>query len=390
LAAPAGKGIIPGLDNYFSPGLIMKKIIWLPVAVVVLVAAWLGASWYTGQRIQAAINERIPLLNQIWAASGTPEQRLQIKQISYQRGLLSSHARYALSLNMLPDEQAPLIDLTIWHGPFAGGLAPKKFALHAELVNAGIVKTISDAAMSGKTPLVVDAVCAYGGHCTGASAMPAINYAPIPQFKLAFGGVQMQFDINWRSETDHQGSSRTQFLPLTINDQSFGSGAIVANSTAQSVNETLSWKTEKGESKLTLAMNTTRPVSIEEFKTVVKPVDILNFMGGIIKTGSVKLSLSKPMLVDMGARALNLTSRLDLAAAQQQVSQQLDEALTRDPRTQEFVQAQGDAIVSDWQYADGKLTINGQEKPEVLAEITQALKTAMQQAQRDQAASGQN
>ena len=363
----------------------MKKIVWLPVVIVVLVAVWLGASWYSGRRIEAELKQQITSMNGVWAASGNANQQLQIKQISYQRGLLSSQARYALTIGALPAGQAPEIDLTLRHGPFPNGLAPKKFALHAELANTGAVKTLSDAAMNGKPPLAIDADCAYGGRCTGTGRMPAINYAPTDKFKLAFGGIQMKFNLNWHSETDYAGESSTQLLPLTINDQSFGSGDITATANAQGFNEALTWKTDRGESKLTLAMTMSRAVTSAEVKAV-KPEEMASFISGLIKTASARLSLSKPMLADIGARALHLTMGTDLAAAQQQVSQQLDAALASDPRTRQFVQVQDDAIVSDWQYAAGKLTVNGQEKPELLDELTQAYQKEMLQAQRNQAA----
>ena len=367
------------------PLLIMKKIIWLPVLIVVLVVAWLGTSWYGGKRVEDKLNEQIGLMNEMWAASGGPKERIQIKQISYERGLLSTHARYALTIGALPSDQSPEIDLTVRHGPFPGGLTPRKFALHAELVSAGILKTVSDTAMGGKPPLAIDAACAYGGHCTGTGNIPAVNFAPAPQFKLAFGGVRMQFDGEWHSETDHQTNASAQILPLTINDQDFGSGQWTVTGNAQGFDETVIWKTDKGESKLALAMTTARPVTSAELKAV-KPEEILGFVGGLLKTASVKLALSKPMLVDMGARGIHLAMGMELDAAQEQVSQGLEEALAHDPRTKEFIQVQGDAIISDWQYADGKLTVNGQDKPEVLAELMQAFKMGMEQAQRRQTA----
>ena len=362
----------------------MKKIIWLPVLIVVLAAVWLGASWYSGKRTETELNQRIALLNNAWAASGGPASgTILVTRISYERGLFSSHARYALLVGALPpdQDQPPEIDLTVRHGPFPSGLTPRQFALHAELATTGFVKTLSDTAMGGKPPLVIDATCAYRGRCTGTGQIPAINFVSDPEFKLAFGGVRVRFNLNWHSETDYQSDSSAQLLPLSINGQNFGSGEFTDTRGSQSLNETLSWKNDQGESKLALSITTTRPVTSADFKAV-KPENMADFLGGVIKTASVHLMLSKPMLLDLSARVLALLASEDLAVARRDMDQQLDAALTSDPKIHELVQLQGDTLASDWRYADGKLTINGKENPEALARFKQAFADAMRQSGR--------
>ena len=363
----------------------MKKKIWIPAVLVLLAALWLGAAWFSGKRIETELNNGITRMNEAWYKAG-PQFQPQIKPISYERGLLSTQARYAFAISTLPDDRTPEIDVTIWHGPFAHGLAPSRFALHAELVATGSVKSMIDAMMKGLPPLVIDARCSYGGHCIGTGNVPAIDYAPADTFKLTFGGVQMQYDMNWHSETDYQGNFNAQFLPLAVNGQSFGSGQIAATGSAQNVTETLSWKTDQGESKLTLAMAMTRPLPRDEIAEM-KPAERLNLIASLVKEASFNTSLSKPMLVDIGARAMNLAQGTDVAAARQQISAQLDAFLASDPKVQQFVQIQGNAITSDWRYADDKLTINGQDNTEKLAQMKRLLQMAMQlQAQRSTAA----
>jgi len=355
----------------------MKKIIWLPLIVVVLVAAWLGATWYTGTRVEAEIKDRIAFANESWAKDA--ETKPQIKTVSYERGLFSTHAHYVLTADQLPPDQAPEIDVTIWHGPFPhGGLALKQLEAHTELVPSGAFKTMASA-LHGKPPLVMDMNCSYGGHCTGTGGVPAIDFALGKSFQLAFGGVQMQFDVDWRSETDYKVDGSAQFLPLTINNQSFGSGQWTVKGDAQNVHEALAWKTDQGESKLTLALATIRPMSRTEFAKLTSQEEMLELMAKNIKTASLNVALSKPMIVDLTARATSLFTGADPAAVRQQASAQFDASLANIPQARQLLRVQGDAITSDWQYADGKLSINGQDNPEMLAQITNGIQMVMKQ-----------
>lgn len=362
----------------------MRKI-WIPLlAVVVLAAAWLGASWYSGKRTEALIDGGIAHLNEIWSKSD-PRLGLRLKPVSYQRGLLTTHARYALTSSLLPDEQMPKIDVTIWHGPLPHGLTPKRLALHAELALTGMAKQVMDSLMHGKPPLAMDAACGYDGLCTGTGQIPAVD---LDKIKLAFGGVQMRYDVNWRSETDYQAHLDMQVLPLSIGGQDFGSGHWVAASSAQDASQTLSWKTSQGESKLTLALALTRPVSSAETVTL-KPEDRLSFIASVLKTVSLNAALSKPMLIDLGASAAHVVQGADEIAARQQVEMQLNDALTGNPMASQFIRVDGDTISSDWQYAGGKLTVNGQEHPEMLERIQKLFQLALQ-AQHDAAGLGDN
>lgn len=347
----------------------MKKIVSVLVVIVVLVAAWLGATWYTGRSIEAQISDKIALVNESWAKGA---ERLELKTVSYERGLFSTHARYALAGGALPADEAPAMDVTIWHGPFPNGMAFKKLALHAEVVPAGTIKVMTGAMMNGKPPLVIDASSSYGDHYEGTGNVPAIDFAPAESFKLAFGGVQMRFTGNWRSSVELD----AQILPLTINGQDFGSGQWTATGNMQGVNEALSWKTGKGESKLAVAVAMTRPMNdMEDAK--MAPEEALQFIAKNIKTASLHVSLSRPMIVDIGARVLHLSSGADLDAAQQQVSQMLDSRLAADPHAQQFIRIQDGIIASNWEYAGGKLTINGEEHPEMLEQISNGFATMM-------------
>ncbi|MCL2873146.1 MAG: YdgA family protein [Betaproteobacteria bacterium] len=354
----------------------MKKILWIPIAIVVLIVLWLGATWYTGKVIETRLGGTVASLNKTWSEDNSRYQP-QIKSLSYERGLLSSHARYALTGSELSSDDAPQFDVTIWHGPFPRSLMPNQFALHAELVPTGTIKMVTGALMAGKSPLIVDASCSYGNHCSGVGNVPAIDYAVDKSFKLAFGGVQSQFDITANSSTDYKGATDIQFLPLSINGQNFGRGqwAITANPLGAS--HAISWKTDQGESKASLVFALSKPFTAADFEAA-KPEEADNLITTLVKSAKVNVSLSRPMLVDIGTRAATLMNpNVDLASAQKEVNTQINAFLSSDPKAKQFLLVQGDAITSDLQYADGKLTLNGQENPELLAQLKQAIAMKM-------------
>ena len=351
----------------------MKKILWIPIAIVVLIVLWLGASWYTGKLIETRLSEGVVSLNKTWA-EGNSQYHPQIKPVSYERGLLSSHARYALTSSELSSDDAPQFDVTLWHGPFPHSLVPNQFALHAELAPVGMVKMVTGALMGGKSPLTVDASCSYGNHCSGTGGVPAIDYAVDKSFKLAFGGVQSQFDITANSLTDYNGSTNVQFLPLSINGQNFGHGQWAVTANPLNTSHSLSWKTDQGESKASLAFALTKPLAAADLESL-KPGDDIT---SLVKSAKVNVALSRPMLVDIGARAVTLMNPgADLAAAQKEVNTQIDVLLNSNPEAKQFFLVQGDAITGDLQYADGRLTLNGKDNPELLAQIKQAIQMKM-------------
>jgi uncharacterized protein YdgA (DUF945 family) len=358
----------------------MKKI-WPILVIIVLLAAWLSATWYTGTLIETRTGNAIARMNAAWADDSTPGGVPQIKQISYQRGLLSSQARLGISLGLRPGQPLAEYDVTFSHGPFPlaalrrGNLAPLMLQAHAQVLAAsGPLKMMAGALMDGKPPLVMDMDCGYGNHCTGSGSVPPIDVDLVPfvqNTKVAFGGARMRFDFDCQSDTRYKVNGEVQLLPFSIGGQNLGSGQITVTADAQSGTEVISWQTDQGASKLTIALAATEPMSL--FETSFKPEDLPK----LIKTASAKLELSKPMVVDLAARALNLTKGIDLNGARQQVGAQLDAMLTNSPDAEKFVHVQGDLLVSDWQYADGKLTINGQENPEVLAQIKRGYLTQL-------------
>jgi uncharacterized protein YdgA (DUF945 family) len=361
----------------------MKKL-WIALTLVFLLAvAWLGLAWHTGKRLETETSALIARLNDAWSKSpATAQMRPQVKQISYQRGLLTSHARYAVTGSLLKsDEPLAEFDLSISHGPFPltalqrGQLAPRQFDAHAELLATGPLKAMAGALMNGKPPLVMDFACSYGKHCTGNGNVPPIDFDFGPfakNAKLAFGGVEMRLDIEVQAETDYKSNADVRLLPLSIAGQDFGSGQITASGDAQSGREVISWKTDQGESKITLALAANQPMPLWG-DAAMTPETLLQ----LIKNITVKAELSKAMLIDIAAKVISLTGGVDLAAAQQEAQAQFDAMLTSSPDLKNLIRAEDKLLVSDWQYADGKLSINGQERPEILEQIKQSYLTGV-------------
>ena len=115
--------------------------------------SWVGATWYTGKRIEESSQRRLAEVNEK-LAKVTPLFGLRIDQIKYERGLFSTQARYGLSLlkndkslDVLPDGMIEF-DATIEHGPFPkgalarGALAPKLAYVQAAMAKTDLVKPV--------------------------------------------------------------------------------------------------------------------------------------------------------------------------------------------------------------------------------------------------------
>lgn len=192
----------------------MKKSAAAGGAVVVLVVAWLGATWYTGKRLETESPARIAVLNQ-QLAQALPGYGVKVEQLSFDRGFFSSHARYGISVvgqgreagqPVLPSGVIE-IDVTADHGPFPlkaleqGSVAPKLAYVHAELAHTDKLKPLFDAAQ-GKAPLSSDEVVSYSGASDG-----TIDLAPLhikdDSGELTFSGATAQGSYSPSTQAAH-------------------------------------------------------------------------------------------------------------------------------------------------------------------------------------------
>jgi len=153
----------------------MKKVIAITAGVVVAAAgAWVGASWYTGKKMEADIESGITRFNQ-QLASDASFRGVSVKIDSYERGILTSHVRYAVNFSkdvplwrVLGADATLPFEARIEHGPFApGALAAGQFLpasayVHTEIVNYDRARPMFLAAQ-GAIPLSADIRVAYNG-----------------------------------------------------------------------------------------------------------------------------------------------------------------------------------------------------------------------------------
>ncbi len=119
----------------------MKKSLVAVGVIVALGAAWTGASWYTGSKVEAELSKVVQRTNELLAAS-VPEAGINLKVEDYKRGILSSDANIVLtSADSASSSDSIVIKTTIDHGPFPVSqlakfnLMPKLGATNFELVN---------------------------------------------------------------------------------------------------------------------------------------------------------------------------------------------------------------------------------------------------------------
>ncbi|MGO2435550.1 MAG: YdgA family protein, partial [Serratia proteamaculans] len=135
----------------------MKKSLVAVSVIVVLGAAWTGASWYTGKLIEQRMGEVVDNANSQLKVY-LPKAGVKLGYENYQRGIFSSKIRYVLRADgSVTTDEAPLkagdevaFMETIDHGPFPFAqlkkfnLLPSMASLHTELENTPATKGLFD------------------------------------------------------------------------------------------------------------------------------------------------------------------------------------------------------------------------------------------------------
>ncbi|KGD90320.1 hypothetical protein JL37_20385 [Achromobacter sp. RTa] len=164
----------------------MKKSVAITLGVVIVGAgSWVGATWYTGKRIEESSQRHLAEANEKLAKI-TPLFGLRIDQLKYERGLFSTQARYGLSFvksDSTPDDMpAGMVefDATIEHGPFPksalarGAIAPKLAFVHSEIAKTDNIKELFELT-NGVSPLAGDAVISFGGFATASATIAPVK-----------------------------------------------------------------------------------------------------------------------------------------------------------------------------------------------------------------------
>ena len=247
----------------------MKKSVAITLGVVIVGAgSWVGATWYTGKRIEESSQRHLAEANEKLAKI-TPLFGLRIDQLKYERGLFSTQARYGLSFvksDNTPDGMpAGMVefDAAIEHGPFPksalarGAIAPKLAFVHAEIAKTDNIKELFELT-KGVTPLASDAIVSFGGFATSTATIAPVKIA-------------------------HEGNA-VDFSGMTINGTFDRSLQAV---TAHALMETLSVDGEKSDdpikmtmSGLTMDVNSRMGkfgLSIGDSSIKVKRIDVVKF-----------------------------------------------------------------------------------------------------------------
>ena len=115
--------------------------------------------------------------------------------------------------------------------------------------------------------------------------------------------------------------------------------------------DNLSIRTANGESRFTLGLDLQRPASLQ-----VPPADLASSM---VRKLDANLVLSKPMMMDMVRHKALFQPGTDPAAVEQEASMAV-EMLSAMAEMLQLGRVEGDNILSQLNYADGAVTINGQ------------------------------
>lgn len=161
----------------------MKK---LALAVAVPLALIGAATFYTSTQIESMAREAVDQANlTLREMSAGAEGEVSLKLLSFDRGLLSSDARYQIDIQ-LPDDEGNTHEYSVQlkdhleHGPFPasrvarGSLMPVAAHSHAELERTPLTEALFQAA-GGEAPLISDVAIGYDGSQQGELRSAALN-----------------------------------------------------------------------------------------------------------------------------------------------------------------------------------------------------------------------
>ncbi|ERK15712.1 putative GTP-binding protein YdgA [Serratia fonticola AU-AP2C] len=190
----------------------MKKSLVAVSVIVVLGAAWTGASWYTGKLIEQRMGEMVDTANS-QLKTILPKAGVKMSYENYQRGIFSSQARFVLRADgsittddalLKSGEEVAFIE-TVDHGPFPlaqlkkFNLIPSMASVHTELENTPKVKTLFEIT-KGKSLFSADSRIAYSGDVASSIDVIPVVYQK-DKSSLKFSGAKIDADIGKDMQT---------------------------------------------------------------------------------------------------------------------------------------------------------------------------------------------
>ncbi|AKE10605.1 YdgA family protein [Serratia liquefaciens] len=185
----------------------MKKSLVALSTVVVLGAAWTGASWYTGKLIEQQMGAVVDNANSL-LKSNLPKAGVKLGYENYQRGIFSSKLRYVLRADgSVTTDDAPLkagdkvaFQETIDHGPFPFAqlkklnLLPSMASVHTELENTPATNGLFDIT-KGKSLFTAESRISYSGDISSTIDVIPLDYQK-DKSALIFAGATINADVS--------------------------------------------------------------------------------------------------------------------------------------------------------------------------------------------------
>ncbi|MGG4604399.1 YdgA family protein [Paenalcaligenes sp. Me131] len=138
-------------------------------SVVVLGAAYVGASWYIGTKTEAMIAKRLVSVNEKLAQQITHEnESIRLEEVSYERGVFSSSAVYALKVSTEKRDSEIRFAAQYSHGPFP--IAALSAGVFSPMLNYSQIIVMNEAeatelyqAANGEVPVKADSQVRFNG-----------------------------------------------------------------------------------------------------------------------------------------------------------------------------------------------------------------------------------
>lgn len=184
----------------------MKKSAVAVAVIVVLGAAWSGASWYTGTLLEERMAGEVTRANEA-ISKYLPKAGITLSYEDYQRHIFSTDVRFILQADpafkgegALKADQKIILKERIDHGPFPLAqlkrlnLIPSMASVHTELENTPAVKVIFDAT-KGASPFEVNSRIAYNGDTSSKLDFIPVDFSK-DKTSVKFSGAAISADVN--------------------------------------------------------------------------------------------------------------------------------------------------------------------------------------------------
>lgn len=178
----------------------MKKSLVAVGVIVAVGAAWSGASWYTGSKVENELNKIISNTNEFFATNA-PEAGIVFKVENFKRGVFSSQANIVISAaESNGADETVVFNTDIEHGPFPLSqvaklnLIPKLGAAHVELANNATTKELFEAT-KGKPFISGTAVVGYSKSIDSNLDLLPIEYSK-DDASISFSGSKLVFNTS--------------------------------------------------------------------------------------------------------------------------------------------------------------------------------------------------